>query len=64
MSYEDFVRHFGSLNVCKTKNCNEIRMKGKFIRMMEENKPSDSVVSKWFYYLEVLKKTHLMLGIH
>jgi hypothetical protein len=64
MSYEDFIKYFGSLNVCKTKSCNEIRMKSKFVRLIEEGKPTDQVLSKWFYYIEVLKKTHLLLGIH
>jgi hypothetical protein len=64
MSFDDFTHYFTSFNVCKTKTCNEIRMKGKFVRLQEENKFCDQVVSKWFYYLEVVKKTHLMLGIH
>jgi hypothetical protein len=59
MNYEDFIKHFSAVNVCKTKSMNEIRIKGKFIRMYEENTPTDVVVSKWFYYLEVLKKTHV-----
>lgn len=64
MSYDDFLRHFSALNVCKTKTCNEIRLKGKFIRVIEENAPTDLVVSKWYYYIEVMKRTHLLLGIH
>jgi len=64
MSYEDFLRHFAALNVCKAKNCNEIRLKGKFVRVDDAEGLANQVVSKWFYYLEVQKKTHLMLGLH
>jgi hypothetical protein len=28
MSYEDFLKYFVALNVCKVKSCNELRMKG------------------------------------
>ncbi len=33
MSYEDFIRHFSAVNVCKVRNSNEVRMKGKFVRV-------------------------------
>jgi hypothetical protein len=36
MSYEDFCRHFAALNVTKTKNCNEVRLKGKFVKIDDE----------------------------
>jgi len=35
MSFDDFVGHFAGLNVCKTKTGNEIRIKGKFVRVQE-----------------------------
>ena len=58
MSFEDFLSHFAALNVCKTKTAHEIRLKGKFIRV------DDSVMSKWFYYTKVEKKTKVQLGMH
>jgi hypothetical protein len=64
MCYEDFIKHFSALNVCKVKQQNEIRLKGKFVRVEDQETQSSQVVSKWFYYLEVEKKTHLMLGLH
>lgn len=64
MSYEDFMNHFASVNVCKTTDCNEIRIKGKFLRMLEEEKYTDNVVSKWFYCMNLVNKTHLQIGIH
>lgn len=64
MSFDDFVKHFSAVNVCKTQSCHEIRLKGKFVRVYDESTPTDLVVSKWFYCFDLPKKTHLMLGIH
>lgn len=64
MSYEDFIRHFTAVNVCKTKTCNEVRLKGKFVRLQESGKPTTDVISKWFYCLDIQKKTQMSLGIH
>lgn len=33
MCYEDFLQHFKSLNVCRVKNWEEVRIKGKFVRV-------------------------------
>lgn len=38
---------------------NEIRLKGQFVRINEQE-----VSSKYFYYLQVPKKTTLLLGLH
>lgn len=59
MSYEDFLRHFAAVNVTKTKTSNEIRLKGKFVRVIEEEKPTDIIMSKWYYCFEIPKKTIL-----
>ena len=32
-AYQDFIQHFRSLNICKVKNWDEVRIKGKFIRV-------------------------------
>ena len=54
MCFDDFIRFFAGINVCKTKEGNELRLKGKFVRMHdEEGKASDLVVSKWFYCLDI-----------
>ena len=64
MSYEDFIRHFTAVNVCKTKSCNEVRLKGKFVRLSENGKPTADVISKWFYCVDIQKKAHMNLGLH
>lgn len=57
MSFDDFIKHFVALNVCKTKDCNEIRLKGKFVRLIGEESsaknPCSYVLSKWIYSIDV-----------
>lgn len=38
MGLEDFTKHFEKLNVCKVRNWDEVRIKGKFIRVQEIGK--------------------------
>jgi len=33
LAYQDFVSHFKTLNISKVKNWDEVRIKGKFIRV-------------------------------
>lgn len=65
MVYQDFVTHFKSVNVCKVKNWDEVRIKGKFIRVQVnffmkyelifkiikdiEDSNIEVVMSKWYY---------------
>jgi calpain-15 len=50
MSYLEAVSYFKSLNVCRVQNWNEIRIKGKFLRVQDIEQPSIEVVlSKWYY---------------
>mmetsp|Transcript_33587 Transcript_33587/g.38165 ORF Transcript_33587/g.38165 Transcript_33587/m.38165 type:complete len:826 (+) Transcript_33587:44-2521(+) len=65
MSYEDFLAQFRSINVCKVKNWEEMRIKGKFMRVEEIENPSIEVVlSKWYYTLDVTERTHVVFGLH
>ena len=38
MGQEDFTKHFEKMNVCKVRNWDEVRIKGKFIRVQEIGK--------------------------
>ena len=50
MSYEDFFLNFDSLTIWKTQNWNELRLKGKFIRVLEDNNSSNDWVISQFCY--------------
>jgi hypothetical protein len=39
MSYDDFIQYFSAVNVNKVKSLNEVRLKGKFVRVTN---PDDS----------------------
>lgn len=66
MCWEDFVSHFGQINVCKTKEGHEIRVKGQFLRLKgeEEEEMTDRIVSKWFYHLNLKEAATLQIGLH
>ena len=42
MSYLEAVSYFKSLNVCRAKNWNEVRIKGKFLRIQDIEKPVET----------------------
>ena len=65
MCFEDFVKHFESLDVCRIQSWDELRLRGRFIRFYDVNdRENEVVVSKWIYALEVPCKTHLVVGLH
>jgi len=50
MSYKDFLTYFRCVNICKVRNWNEVRIKGKFIRVQDIDDPNiEIVLSKWYY---------------
>lgn len=54
MSFEDFVKYFRSLNVCRVRNWQENRIRGKFLRIKDEiDENFEQVISKWYYEIEV-----------
>ena len=65
MNFEDFCSHFSSLHVCRVKNWDEVRIKGKFIRVQDVEDPSlEVVVSKWFYSIDLPERVRLFIGVH
>jgi len=53
------------MNVCKVRNWDEVRIKGKFIRVQEIDEPKiELVISKWYYLVEIHEKTKMIFGIH
>ena len=54
MSFIESVSYFKSMSVCRVQNWNEVRIKGKFLRIQDIDDPFIEVVqSKWYYQIEV-----------
>ena len=65
MSFEDFIQHFWTLNVCWVKNWEEVWIKGKFIWVQDvEDSDIEVVLSKWYYSLDINEPTRIFIGIH
>ena len=65
MNFDDFTQHFNALHVCRVKNWDEVRIKGKFIRVQDvEDTSLEVVVSKWFYSVDLPERVRLFIGIH
>lgn len=59
MSYNDFLEHFTSINVCRVKNWEEVRIKGKFVRVQDIDDPDIEVVMSKWYYSVILSRLYL-----
>ncbi len=65
MSFNDFLTYFQALNICCVKNWQELRIKGKFIRVQDMDNPNIEVVfSKWYYNVEITERTQLVIALH
>lgn len=55
MDWKDFLSHFRCVNICKVRNWDEVRIKGKFIRVQDLDDPNiEIVLSKWYYSVRLL----------
>ena len=65
LTFDEFLSSFKKLTVCKATRLSEIRFKGKFVKITEnENKDIQLFSSKWFYRLNVKEKANIIIGIH
>jgi hypothetical protein len=65
ISYEDFLKNFCSVTVCKVENWNEVRLKGIFMRLMEaQDADEDFVLSKFYYSFRLEEETTIEVGLH
>ena len=64
MCFEDFVQNFRGINVCRVRNWQETRMRGKFLKVIDNKTGYDSVASKWYYELVVHKEQEIFVGLH
>ncbi len=64
MSFQDFTKHFDSLDVCGVRNWDETRIRGRFLRYPDPaNLTLESVPSKWVYALDIPTKSHIILTL-
>lgn len=61
---DDFIREFGSITVCYTRNWEEVRIRGKFVSVIEEESKLECVLSKWYYTIELEKQTNIIISLH
>ena len=65
MSFDDVIKNFYCLNVCKVRNWDEVRIKGKFIKIQEIDDPDIEItLSKWYYSIEIPEKTRVVVSLH
>ncbi|CAI2385872.1 unnamed protein product [Moneuplotes crassus] len=65
MSYEDFFKYFTSITICKIQNWHELRLKGKFIRAIEDSRGEpDWVISQFFYTFSLDNDATVEIGLH
>jgi calpain-15 len=59
------LERFKTLNVCRVKNWDEVRIKGKFIRLQDIDDPNvEIVISKWYYSIDLHETTKIFIGLH
>jgi hypothetical protein len=61
---EDFIREFSSITVCYTRNWEEVRIRGKFVSVIEEESKLECVLSKWYYTIDLEKQTNIIISLH
>ena len=65
ISFKDFLSYFCSITVCKVENWRELRLKGIFLRVFEEeDKDEDFVLSKFYYSFHLEEETVVEIGLH
>lgn len=65
MSYEDLLKNFYCLNICKVRNWDEVRIKGKFIKIQEiDDQDIEITLSKWYYSMDIVEKTKMIVSLH
>lgn len=65
ISYRHFLENFETINVSFTKGWQELKLKGKFIKSIDEdNKKIEHFCSRWYYQVDITKKSKVIIGIH
>lgn len=65
MNMQDALKNFFCLNVCKVRNWDEVRIKGKFIKIQEIDDPQiELLISKWYYSVELKERSRIIFSLH
>ena len=65
ISYKHFLENFETINVCMTRGWQELKLKGKFIKSIDEdNNKIEHFCSRWYYQMDVTKKSKIIIGLH
>lgn len=65
MSYKHFLENFQTINVCLTRGWQELKLKGKFIKSIDEdNKKIEHFCSRWYYQVDITEKSKVIIGLH
>ena len=64
MTFDDFLKEFPCLSVCYTKNWDEVRIRGKFVLVKEQESGLESVLSKWYYSVTIDKPSNVIISLH
>ena len=62
MCYQDFIKQFNGVNICRVDNYHEARIKGTFERNLVGEQ--EWVSSKSYFVVQSKKKTNVILGLH
>lgn len=65
ISYKHFLENFETINVCLTRGWQELKLKGKFIKSIDEdNKKIEHFCSRWYYQIDVKTRSKVIIGLH
>ena len=65
MTYDHYLENFGKLFICYTRSWQELKVRGKFIKTIDDE--NDKLIhwcSRWYYQLKLDKTTKVIIGIH
>ena len=66
LTFKEFLKEFCSLAVCFTKNWEEIHLRGKFIKIGDNNNnilDNNQVMSKWYYSISLEKQANIIISL-
>eukprot|EP00826_Nyctotherus_ovalis_P005374 TRINITY_DN11210_c0_g1_i2.p1 TRINITY_DN11210_c0_g1~~TRINITY_DN11210_c0_g1_i2.p1 ORF type:complete len:481 (+),score=72.93 TRINITY_DN11210_c0_g1_i2:399-1841(+) len=65
ISFRDFLTQFQAINICYLQQWQELRLKGRFIRVQDVDDPNvEAVLSRWYYNIAVAERTQIVITLH